>query len=78
MISLIWRELSYMHNKEKYYSLIINLYAEMNRENNGVNNLRAVISLFCLLPDRCLFFYCKGISYLHNEFLICKKERTSK
>ena len=58
--------------------MIINLYAEMNRENNGVNNLWAVISLFCLLPDRCLFFYCKGISYLHNEFLICKKERTSK
>ena len=43
-----------------------------------MNNLRAVISLFRLLLDRCLFFYCKGISYLHNEFLICKKERTSK
>ena len=34
-ISPIWRELSYMNNKEKYYSLIINLYTGMNRENNG-------------------------------------------
>ena len=34
-ISPIWRELSYMHNKEKDYSLIIDLHTGMNRENNG-------------------------------------------
>ena len=78
MISLIWRELSYMHNKEKHYSLIINLYAEMNRENNGW--------IICG-PWYLSFAYCRiGVSsFIVKVYLICimnflfaKKERTSK